>query len=525
MAFSLNDPHGLARPQQTREALQARLKEMQGKLTAALADKRTRIRNIIALCRSERRAMREQLRARRGQALEQLGHEIAAARASARHARLARLEEARKRADSDIAVARAALAVERAHQEDLRRIAHEHRRRRAEVHRAHDIAAQSATVHAALLAHFGALFQKVGSKVKPVPGESRAEALLRYAQTHPEEAHASAEPRAEKQIAETRAAIAETKTALRRAPKVRRPPVPRAPRSAPRLKATAAKPKAGGSALLRPAAPRPLRPPKLPRMPSQSPTAKAAPPSALGARRPGQIPRGGQESVTLGQLLRERDEKAGRKEPTSPPRDKKRTQAPATSPGSGQRKTPKTPPAGPPAPAQSANTGPALSALAAPPANETVPPRTYDTVKAPDEHDTAKLAKLIRQDIAEAVRGGQLPKAKYSVTTDKYSMGSSINVVASGLPFPVLNPDAFIVEKGANYITLDRDHFRSRYTPQAEAVLRKLEEIVGAYHWDKSDPMTDYFHMRFHKSISIDEGGEHARITKEKLAQARETSR
>jgi hypothetical protein len=515
MALSLNSSPGAR--QEAREVLQARLKELQGKLAAALADKRTRIRNIVALCRSERRAMREQLRARRGQALEQLGHEIAGARASAKHARLARLEEVRKRADTDIAAARAALAVERQHQEDLRRIVHDHRRRRAEVHRLHDIAAQSATVHSALIAHFGALFQKVGPKVKPVPGESRAEALLRYAQTHPEEAHASAEPRAERQIAETRAVIAETKSALRRAPKAPRPP--KAPRSTPRMKTPAARPEVAASSPLRQAA-RPLTPPpKPPLMPSRSAKAKPAPVGSVPARRPGPIPRRGQENVTLGQVQRERAERPGRKKAGA--RSQKVVSGGASlslTPRKNRKK------GSSPAPATArvteTITAPALGVLSAPPANETAARRTSETVKAPDEHDTAKLAKLIRQDIAEAVRTSKLPKANYSVTTEKYSMGSTINVVASGLPFSVLNGDAFYVEKGASWITFDRDHFRSRYTSEAEGLLHKLEGIVGAYHWDRSDPTTDYYNERFHKSIRLDDSGEMARITKDKLAQA-----
>ena len=72
------------------------------------------------------------------------------------------------------------------------------------------------------------------------------------------------------------------------------------------------------------------------------------------------------------------------------------------------------------------------------------------TPKAPELRDTAQIAARIREDIKAAVKSGALPRAKYSVTTDKYSMGSSITVVASGLSFPVLNPDAFVVLDDAN---------------------------------------------------------------------------
>src|ERR1700733_8435094 len=144
--MALSIPQGRP-PQDGRDALRARLSALQGKLRAALSDKKSRMHDIVALCRSERRAMREELRDKRAQALQQIEYEIGAARASARHLRLSRLAEARKSADSDIAAARAAIAVERAHQDELRHIAHEHRRRRAEVHRLHEVAAQSGALH------------------------------------------------------------------------------------------------------------------------------------------------------------------------------------------------------------------------------------------------------------------------------------------------------------------------------------------------------------------------------------------
>jgi len=156
------------------------------------------------------------------------------------------------------------------------------------------------------------------------------------------------------------------------------------------------------------------------------------------------------------------------------------------------------------------------------PANEVTRERTETTVKAPDVHDTAALAKLIREDIKAEVAAKRLPPAKYSVTTDKYSMGSSITVVASKLPFPVLNEAAFHLSKwGAEF---DSDRFRSRYTPEAETLQKKLEAIVGAYHWDRSDPQTDYFHSRFHKDVRLDDHGEMDRIREKLKKVAKEPS-
>jgi hypothetical protein len=505
-----------------RGTLRARVVELQGKLRTALADKKSRMNDIVALCRSERRAMREELRSKRATALEQIEHEIQAARASARHLRLSRLAEVRKGADSDIAVARAAIAVERAHQDELRRIAHDQRRRRAEVHRLHEIAAQSGELHTSLLGPFAALVQRVGSKVKPVPGESRAEAVLRYAQTHPGEAHAAAEPRAERVIEETRQEISKTKAALRSAP---RPPkgagVPRKPtRPVPR-------PTAGKTAKHSPLAIRPIylderpvhtRAKTSPAKETTSPSSKAKP----QARHPGQLPRGG-PGIPLEVLMREREElKSKSKRPGRPyaaaPTARGKHPAPKKTP-----KTPKTPkkkggskpPASTSPPASA--TGRAPMPPPRSPANQVARERTEKTVKAPDVHDTSALAKLIRHDIQAALAAGDLPRAKYSVTTDKYSMGSSITVVATKLPFPVLNAAAFYPTKfGPQF---DSGRFRTRYSAEAEKLQQKLEEIVGAYHWDRSDPMSDYYNERFHKDVRLDDRGEMDRI-REKLGKA-----
>jgi hypothetical protein len=135
--------------------------------------------------------------------------------------------------------------------------------------------------------------------------------------------------------------------------------------------------------------------------------------------------------------------------------------------------------------------------------------------------DTVAIAKRVREDIAAAVRIGDLPKAKYSVRTDKYSMGSSITIEATRLPFPVLNRDAFHVV--GNWVELDRMHFSNRFTLEAQHVDRMLNRIVTAYHWDRSDPMSDIYNERFHRDVRVTpRDGEWEAIEREKLAAARE---
>jgi hypothetical protein len=136
--------------------------------------------------------------------------------------------------------------------------------------------------------------------------------------------------------------------------------------------------------------------------------------------------------------------------------------------------------------------------------------------------DTTAIAKRIREDIKAAIKARELPKAKYSVRTDKYSMGSSITVEASSLPFPVLNPDAYRVEPGAKWVTFDSANHRSRFTPKAQEVERKLSAIVNSYHWDRSDSMTDLYNERFAKDVRLTENkGDWQKLEAAKVAAAR----
>jgi hypothetical protein len=71
-------------------------------------------------------------------------------------------------------------------------------------------------------------------------------------------------------------------------------------------------------------------------------------------------------------------------------------------------------------------------------------------------HRTAEIAKLIRNDIKAAVKAGKLPTGiKVSVTTDTYSMGSSIRVSVRELPagYPLHNPAriAYVLAHGFTF--------------------------------------------------------------------------
>jgi hypothetical protein len=108
---------------------------------------------------------------------------------------------------------------------------------------------------------------------------------------------------------------------------------------------------------------------------------------------------------------------------------------------------------------------------------------------------TTDIAKRIRTDIKAAIQSGELPKAKYSVRTNYFSGGSSIDVRIKKVPFKILNSE-YVVQSNSVGV--------SQYSDKAQELLKKLETIVSAYNRDKSDTMTDYFDVKFYSHVNFD---------------------
>jgi len=80
------------------------------------------------------------------------------------------------------------------------------------------------------------------------------------------------------------------------------------------------------------------------------------------------------------------------------------------------------------------------------------------------------------------------------VRTREYAGGGSIDVRVTAVPagFKVQNPARM-------YMDLCRvDSARPYFTPEAAAVLRKLDALLQAYNRDDSDSMVDHFDVRFY---------------------------
>ena len=210
-----------------RASAEARLADLRQKLREALAQKQLRMKEFVETCKADRRAVREHVREMRARSLRDLKDQIQAARGAAKLTRLTRLAEVRQVAGGAVQQARAAAAVERQHQAELARIEREERSRRIEIRLAHDRSLAAGALRSAIFGKLAPLFER---SVAPAPGESRAEAILRFAERNPEKAHAVVEPAAHRKVEETKRAVVEAERSVRasggdvRAGRAHRPP-------------------------------------------------------------------------------------------------------------------------------------------------------------------------------------------------------------------------------------------------------------------------------------------------------------
>lgn len=120
---------------------------------------------------------------------------------------------------------------------------------------------------------------------------------------------------------------------------------------------------------------------------------------------------------------------------------------------------------------------------------------------------TKEIAKRIRADIKDAIRGGVLPAIKTSVRYRSFAGGSAIDVTVTALPeaFPMLSPKfaswcrQFPADRWCAPMSLQDQH-----SPERSSMMTRLKSICDAYNRDNSDSMTDYFDVRFYGSVSID---------------------
>ena len=117
--------------------------------------------------------------------------------------------------------------------------------------------------------------------------------------------------------------------------------------------------------------------------------------------------------------------------------------------------------------------------------------------KVTSESSLVDIAKAVRLDIKEAQGDGCLcHDLKVSVKKSDYAGGCSLSVNVTRCSFQIRDTQHLLWEE-ENPHTYLGECPHSRYTELAKHTLAVLTKIVRAYHRDRSNSMTDYYHVNF----------------------------
>ena len=122
------------------------------------------------------------------------------------------------------------------------------------------------------------------------------------------------------------------------------------------------------------------------------------------------------------------------------------------------------------------------------------------------------------KDIAATIRETlkrEFPQCKFSVQIERYSMGQSLHVALMKAPFEAF--DSELQQNGdprtRNYSQLNEHQLRADgvmqvsngtcLTSRAWSVMKRVDQIVNAENWDRSDSMTDYFDVNYYTHLNI----------------------
>ena len=121
---------------------------------------------------------------------------------------------------------------------------------------------------------------------------------------------------------------------------------------------------------------------------------------------------------------------------------------------------------------------------------------------------TKETAARIRADIKNLQKHKLLAAGKFSVTMDRFAGGSSIDVCVVDIEATMFNTERFAAQKREPHTFHDGI---PRMTDEGTRIIALLNKVVGVYHRDESDPMTDYFNCNFYSHV-----GERGQESKER---------
>lgn len=133
---------------------------------------------------------------------------------------------------------------------------------------------------------------------------------------------------------------------------------------------------------------------------------------------------------------------------------------------------------------------------------------TGSKYKLTENLSTSEISKLIKKELEIEFEG----IAKFSVTSDVYSGGSSINVSMYDVSFNPYN-EQFLkaFQSGQTISDYEAEHRDSwnrnpdRFNEEFKATIAKVKNITNQYNFDDSDSQSDYFHRGYYDHVNFDE--------------------
>jgi len=130
---------------------------------------------------------------------------------------------------------------------------------------------------------------------------------------------------------------------------------------------------------------------------------------------------------------------------------------------------------------------------------------------------TKEIAGLVRADIKK-----ELPKGvRATVRTDYYAGGSSIDIYLRAIGGESLQTAEYkqwhLACEASGWKMADLKTQPKQYTETTRKVLKALDDLLRAYHYDASDSMTDYYHVNFAAHVRVASEVERAEMEAAKL--------
>lgn len=119
--------------------------------------------------------------------------------------------------------------------------------------------------------------------------------------------------------------------------------------------------------------------------------------------------------------------------------------------------------------------------------------------------DVVEVAKRVRAEIKAAQKAGGLPEGKIAVTTERFAGGCSLSIRVVNVEAQMFNPERVAIEVMRPHDYWNDDEYRAmpRFTTDGQNIMAALKTIVGKYHRDESDLMTDYFNVNFYLHVDV----------------------